>query len=231
MTSTATYSFDPTSANIIINAFAKCGLQPTQLTAQHIANAAFEANLLNVDMSNRNPNGFAVETITQVLSGATASYSLAARIVSVAMAYLTSDSDDNCRVLGAISASQYASITDKTSTTSGGPTSYWFSNTKTPSITVWPLVSSDDTVTYTLNILAFRQNQDFNADSQYTTDLPYRFLDAFSTGLTARLADIYAPDRADRFHASYERKFALLASQDQEYVPITIMPDMSGYRA
>lgn len=230
MTSTATYAFDPATPNLIINAFAKCGLTPTQLTAEHIANAVFEANLLNVDMSNRNPNGFALETITQVISATTATYTLSSRIVSVAAVYVTNDSDSKCRTIGAISASQYAAITDKTTTASGGPTSYFYSKLKTPTISVWPLVASTDTVVYTLNILAFRQGQDFLGDVMYSTDLPYRFLDAFSTGLAARVADIYAPDRAVGYHSAYERKFALLSAQDQENVSISIAPDMSGYR-
>jgi hypothetical protein len=227
MTSTNTYTFDPTSADLVINAFAKCELTPTQLTAEHIRQAAFEANLLNIDMSNRNPNGFAIETITQALT-TDATYALTGRIVSMAMVYVTNSSDSNSRVIGAISASNYASITDKT-TTAAGPTSYYFSNTKTPSITVWPLVASTDTVTYTLNMLVFRQNQDFAADTAYTTDLPYRYIDAFAMGLAARLADIYKPIKADRFYTLYETKFRRLSMQDQENVSLSFTPDMSGY--
>jgi hypothetical protein len=228
MTSTGTYTFDPRIGEIIVHAFAKCGKRRTDLTVEDIKHAEFECNLLAGELTNSNPHQFLLENQTQVLT-TSATYSLEARVSAVAVAYLTSDADDNSRVLGVLSASDYASITDKTATMLGGPTTYFFSLLKTPTITVWPLVDSSDTATYTLNLQTFRQPQDFEVASGVTTDLPYRFFDAFTIGLAARLAETYAPDKVSVYSTRYDRALSLLESQDQEDTPISIAPDVGGY--
>lgn len=210
-------------------AFAMCGVMRTDVTVEHLKNAEFAANLLNVDITNRNPNGFLLETTTETLT-TDATYEIDARTVSIAVAYVTNDSDDTCSVLGRISASEYASITDKTQTGTGGPSSYFFSRLKTPTVSIWPLISSADVVTYTLNMLSFRQVQDFDIASGVTADMPFGVLDAYTYGLAARLATIYKPERAVGYDMQYESKFKLFAVQDQERVPLKMSPNFSRYR-
>lgn len=228
MTSSGTYTFDLSGGNLVLNSLAKAGVGRAEITTEMLSNAEIEANLLNIELTNRNPHQFLVETVTQALSADTAIYSVAARIASVACAYLTNDSDDTCRVLHQLAAAQYAKINDKT--VNGIPNSFWINQAQTPTIYVWPLVDADDTVTYTLNILSFVQPEDFEIDSGTTTSLPYRFLDAFSMGLAHRMALIYRPDRAPLLGPLYEKKLREVTALDQEDVPLSIVPNRSAYR-
>lgn len=227
MTTTGTYTFAPSAADLILNAYGMIQIRRPELTSQHLEDAYMATNLLMVDFSNRNPNRWGLETQSQVLTASLATYTLSARTISIAIAYIetTSGSITTGRVLGPISASEYAAIPNKATT--ARPTSYFFSLLDPPTITLWP--TPDAAATYTLQMQTFRQMQDVDLRSGTTVDSPYRFLDAFSTGLAARLAETYRPEKADRLLALYEKRFQLAAAQDQENVALFITPGLSGY--
>lgn len=227
MTSSGTYVFAPSAGEAFLAALSMCGIRRTEVGMEHLVDATFQANMQMVDFSNKNPNQFALETQTVPLVASTATYSLSARTISIAVAYIetTSGTTTTARVLGAISASEYAAIPNKAQ--EGFPNSYWMNLQPTPTITLY--TTPDSALTYTLKLQTFRQMQDIAPASGETLDAPYRFLDAFTTGLAARLAAIYAPDRAAGLKALFDERFTLAAAQDQERVPIYITPGLSGY--
>jgi len=232
MTTTGTYSFAPSAADIVLNAFGMIQIRRPEITQQHLEDAYMAANMLMVDFSNRNPQRWGMETQSQVLSEQTATYELTARTLAIAIAYIDTTQNDvtTSRVLGPISATDYASIANKAQ--EGPPTSYFFSLLTTPTITVWPVVPEDSDITYTLRMQTFRQMQDVSLPGGYTVDTPYRFLDAFSTGLAARLVVLY-PEKAKLsagdLEALFEKRFKLAAQTDQEKTPMMIRPMMQGY--
>jgi hypothetical protein len=128
-------------------------------------------------------------------------------------------------VLGPISAADYAALPNKGQ--EGRPTSYFFSLLSTPTVTVWP--TPDDANTYTLKMQTFRQLQDVDLSSGSGFDSPYRFLDCITTGLAARLAEFYRPEKADKLNTLYERRFALAQKRDQENVNLKIQPNIGIY--
>jgi len=233
MATTGTYSFAPSAADIVLNAFGMIGVRRPEITQQHLEDAYMAANLLMVDFTNRNPNRWGLETQTQVLAPDTATYTLAAKTVSIAIAYIdtTSGSTTTSRVIGPISATDYGAIPNKGQ--QGQPTSYFFNLlSPAPTITVWPVVPTNSTTTYTLRMQTFRQMQDVNLSNGYTLDAPYRFLDAFSTGMAARLAILY-PEKSKMSVADleglFEKRFRLAAQTDQEKTPMYVRPQMGGY--
>lgn len=228
MTASGTYAFNPGAGEVFLASLSMCGIRRTEVTLEHLVDAAFHANLLMGDFSNRNPNQWALETQSVALVASTASYSLTARTIAIAVAYIetTSGSTTTARVLGPISASEYAAIPNKAQ--EGFPNSYWL-NLQTPTPTITLYFTPDDELTYTLKLQTFRQMQDVNAASGETLDLPYRFFDAFTTGLAARLAVIYAPDKAMVLKALFDERFGLAAAQDQERVNLYITPALAGY--
>ncbi len=232
MTSTNSYNFAPSAADLVLNAFGMIGVRRPEVTQQHLEDAYMAANLLMVDFTNRSPNRWTMETQSQVLSEQTASYDMTARTLAIAIAYIdtTSNGVTTSRVLGPISATDYASIPNKSQEAT--PTSYWFNLLSTPTITVWPVVPLNSNVTYTLRMQTFRQIQDVQISSGSTLDTPYRFLDAFSTGLAARLGILYPPKepgKVEMLDAVFEKRFRLAAQTDQEKTPLYIRPQMSGY--
>ena len=233
MTTSGTYAWNPSAGDLLMNAYAQCLVPRTALTPEHWVNAGMAFNLLMVDLSNRNPHQWALETVSQALSASTAEYTLANRVLAIAIAYIDT-ADEKSRVIGPISATEYGAIPDKT--TEGPPTSYWFNlQAAAPVITLYPVPDEDST--YTLKLMAFRQLQDVAVSAGQTPDAPYRYLDAITTGLASRLAEIY-PDALvkakgqgsiDRLHAQYEAKYNLAARRDQENTPLFVTPGLSSY--
>jgi hypothetical protein len=187
--------------------------------------------MVGVDFTNRNPNRWQMTTLEIPLIEDIKDYDLETETVAVSVVYI--DTDDagspQTRVLGPLSATEYASIANKEN--NGVPTSYFFSLlTPTPKLTLWPV--PDATPVYTMRVQTFRQQQDFSVRGGLTVDTPYRFLDAFTFGVAARLAVYYPPEKgldAAALDSVYERKFALAAALDQERVSLKITPGLSGY--
>lgn len=234
MASSGTYSFAPSAGDIVLNAFAHVQLRRWELTIQHLEDAAMQANMLMVDFSNRNPNRWAMETQDFSLSQGVATYNLATRTVAIAIAYIDTEVNDqtNSRVIGPFSATDYAAVPVKEQ--QAPPTAYFFSLlTPTPTITLWPV--PDGNGPYLLRVQTFRQMQDVVLAGGVGVDTPFRFLDAFTTGLAARLARLYpeklknpVQDRQE-LEGLYKERFGLAAAQDQERTPMRVQPDFSGY--
>lgn len=203
------------------------GIRRGEIVAQHMADAEQEANLLQVEFSNRQPNMFLNELYTVTMVEGTASYTLPARLVAIQAAYLTTTSNgvSQDRIVWPISAFEYAALPDKT--TEAPPTSYWLSMTSTPTIYMWPVPDMDST--YTLNLRMLTQIEDASLINGTNVAVPYRFLDAWVSALAARLAQIYKPEMAALLDAKAERAFQYAAAQDAEAVPTYILPGMANY--
>ncbi len=228
MTSTATYAYNPAASNLTLVAFGRIGIRRTEITAQHMADADNESNLLQVEMSNKNPNMWRSELYTQALTAGTATYTLPARLIAMQAAYITTTTGGTSvdRIIWPLSAFEYAALPDKT--VEAPPTCYWYNRQITPTITLWQV--PDDAATYTLNLRICSQIQDASLASGATLDMPFRFLDVFVAGLAHRLSRIYAPDKEMARKADYMESWANAASQDvDDQVCMFVMPDFSGY--
>lgn len=231
MSSSGTYAFAPSAGDLILNSFGMIGIRRWELTQQHLVDAGLQANLQMVDFSNRNPNRWAMETQDVSLTQGNPTYSLTDRTLAIAIAYIstTSGSTVTDRVIGPLSATDYASMPIKLQ--QGPPTSYFFSLlTPTPTVSVWPCPDANGP--YTLKLQTFRQMQDVALPSGIGLDSPYRFLDAFSKGLAYRLGLIYPPQepgKMDRLKVDFGEAFGLAAGLDQESTPMYVRPILSGY--
>lgn len=185
-------------------------------------------NLLMVDLTNRNPLRWGLETIPITLTSS-ATYTLPNRVIAIPVAYISTTSGVTLdRVIGPISASEYAAIPNKSQV--APPTSYFFSLLTTPTITLWPTPDAATIAALgTLNVQTLRQVQDVDLTNGAGLDSPYRFLDAITTGLAARLAESYAPDRVAPLENSFEAKMTRALGRDQEQVNLYITPGLSGY--
>jgi hypothetical protein len=228
MTSSGTYAFSPSLADLFFGAFSLIQIRREEVLTQHLVDATLQANLLLAKLSNRNPFQFALETQSVPLIKGTAAYNLAGRTVAIAMAVVrTVDTQGTPtdRPLGPFSDTEYASVPNKTQ--QAPPTTYWFQLASTPQITLWP--TPDLTSTYTLIVTSFRQMQDANPALGQTSDFPYRFLDTFVLGLASKLALVYKPESHDRLKALFEESFKEASVQDEQNVDIHITPGLGGY--
>ncbi len=227
MTTTSTYAYGPAASNLMLTAFGRIGIRRTEITAQHLADAENEANLLQVNLANKQPNLWTDELYTQTLTASTATYTLNARLIAIQAAYLTTTSGgvSTDRILWPLSTFEYSAIPDKTQ--ESPPNSYWYNRQITPQITMWPV--PDSSATYTLNLRVCRQIQDVSLVSGTTLDLPYRWLDVYVADLAHRLSRIYAPDKEMLRKQDSIDAWANAATEDKENVPLYIVPQTQSY--
>lgn len=229
MTTTATYAWNPAGSNLTLSAFARIGIRRTEITAQHMADALNEANLAQVEISNRIPNLWSKELYTQALTAGTATYTLPSRLVALQTAYVTTTSGgvSTDRLIFPYGVMEYDAIADKTA--EGPPTAYWLNTIVPPEITFWPV--PDDSATYTFKSHLLRQLQDFSLVSGTTSDVPYRWLDVLVAKLAHRLARIYARELEAQRRADAEEAWTYAATTDKEQVPGYILPSLNSYWA
>ena len=227
MALSGTYAFNPAGGNLVLSAFARIGIRRTEITAQHMADADVEANLVQVELSNRVPNLWLDELYTQVLTAGTATYTLPARLVAFQAPFISIDSGGVAidRIIFPYSTYEYAAIPNKTQ--EGPPTCYWLNMQITPEVTFWPV--PDDSSTYTFKARMLRQVQDASLANGLNIDFPYRWIDVFVAKLAHRLARIYARDLEQIREADAEKAWAIAATTDKEQVPTYVNVNTNAY--
>jgi hypothetical protein len=235
MTTSGTYAFNPSLGEMTLNAFSRCGIRRTSLVQEHLQDARFETNLMLSEWSNRGVNLWKVDLQSIPLTQGQATYYAATNGVSanagitvmILDAYITVNTGTTSydRVIMPISRTEWAQTPNKTQ--QAPPTTFWFDRLINPTITLWPV--PDQSNYYTLNFYRVIQVQDANLENNQTVDIPYRWFDAACSGLAARLAAIYAPERYQILAARAEQSYQIAATEDTENVPLYIMPGLSGY--
>lgn len=222
-TYSSTFNFFPSTGEIGLTAFGRIGVKRTAVTASHMAELRNAANLLLSEWSNQTPNLWVVDLISEPLVASTATYDVPPETVMILDMYITVDGVD--RIIFPISRSEYAAYSDKT--VEGFPTVFWFDRILAPTFTLYPV--PDDTQTYTANYYSVRQTYDATTANATSPEIPYRFLEAFTSGLAWKLAEIYAPALEDKMYNRYLRAWGIASAQDVENVPFYITPGIGGY--
>lgn len=227
MATTSTFAFNPATSNLALSALARCGIRRTEVTAQHMADAEVECNLVQVEISNRQPNLWLDELYEQALDQGEDTITLPNRVIAFQAAYITTTSAGVSvdRIIFPYSVYEYAAIPDKTQ--QAPPTAYWLNMQITPEVKFWPVPDADATYTFKARLL--RQIQDARIANGYTIDMPYRWLDVFVAKLAHRLARIYAPDKEALRKQDAEEAWSVAAIEDQEKVPLFIQPALDSY--
>jgi hypothetical protein len=223
---TGTTTFDPSLGDFVLNAFLLCGVKPTEVDATHMQVARFQTNLLNADWTASGVNMWAVDLITIPLIEGETTYTLPADTVFLLDVYLSTIGFPQMdRLMYGISRDDYASYANKV--TEGTPTLYWFNKIIPPTVTFWQPPSASDK--WVVNIYRATQLQDAALNNGEGPEVPFRFYDAFVWELAARLAVIYAPERAvaltQRASIALEHAF----SSDTGDTGIRVLPQTAGY--
>lgn len=225
MPSSGTYNFSPSLGEVVLNAYARIGVRRAEIEQTHLADARMEANLLLAKMSDQQPNLWAVDLLNIPLVQGTAVYTVppeTAMILDVFIRYGTPSTD---RSIYPISRSEYATYPEKN--LQSFPTVFWFDRLIAPTITMWPV--PDGNGPYTLYYYRVRQIQDAEYANAQNIEIPYLWLDAFTAGLAARLARIYAPSMEGQRKMDADEAWALAAKQDTENVNLVFSPGLSSY--
>ena len=228
MTTSGTWSFNPSLGALIIDAFGRIGIKRAAITQDHMYDASFQANMLLADWASKQPLLWTSETQNLgTLTQGTATYTPAARTVAVLTAYIRTGTGTNQvdRVIGPLSTVEYESMPNKN--TQGPPTSFWFDRLIAPTITLWP--APDNGGPYTLLVQTVSQVQDASVAGGTTMFLPYRYMDAFAADLAHRMARFYAPQLEQVRAADAMQAWQTAFGNDVESVPLFITPGLSSY--
>ena len=190
--------------------------------------ARMASNMLLSRFSNQGVNLWKVDLVTVPLVTGQATYTVDANTVVMLDAYVTNDQtgENIDRIIMPISRTEYASYPNKEQ--QGFPTVFWFDRLLSPTVTLWPVPNVDNGPS-TLSYYRVMQIQDSNLSSGQTVDIPYLWMEAFSYGLAARLAQIWAPDKVALLKPFADEAYAIAAEQNVEQANTYISPMISGY--
>ncbi len=132
--------------------------------------------------------------------------------------------DEKDYPLGRFSRQEYDGIAFKTN--QGLPVSFYIERSINPLMHVY--LTPDDTFTM-IKYNKIRQIQTITGATQ-TLDAPFRFIEAMTSKLAAKLAVKRAPDRIMMLNAEADKSIMLAQTEDRERVRGTFLPDLSGYR-
>ena len=226
MSTSGTYTFNPSLGELTVYAYQLIGVRPTALLQEHIDASRTATNMMFANWSNRGVNLWQVTSTTQALSQGTSQYSVAANTVVVLDAYVTVTSGgvSTDRIILPISRTEYASYPNKTQ--QGFPTVFWFDRLLSPTITLWPVPDGNEA---SLTYYSVLRIQDANMNGTEQVDIPPIWLEAFAYGLAYRLAMIWAPDKALPLKAVADEAYEIAAAQNVETAQQYISPQISGY--
>ena len=229
MTASGSYDYNPSIGEVVLYAFNLCGIRSTSITQEHMNSAKQAMNMMLSTWANRSVNLWKVDQVVVPLVGGQAQYDIQARTVMVLDASVsTTDAGGNMndRIISPISRTEWATYPNKTQ--QGFPTVFWFDRLINPQITIWP-VPDGSGVPSTLTYYRVMQIEDANLPGGESLDVPYRWLDAFSSGLAYYLARLWAPERKQDLKMDAEEAYQLAAAQDVENTQFYISPMIGGY--
>lgn len=220
-----TFDFNPSGGTLLINAFGRCGVRPTELTAQHMFEGQLSMNFILSEMSNLQPNLWEVELQTIPLLAGEPTYTVPAETVMILDLYISTGSPSIDRYLYPMSRTEYAAQPNKT--LQSFPTTFWFDRLVSPTITFWPVPDSNGP--YLVKYYSVRQTMDAVVANGLTVEVPFKWLEAYVAGLAWKLSEIYAPMLEDKLFVRYQRAISIASTQDTENVSMYIKPAVGGY--
>jgi len=224
MATSGTYTFNPSLGEITVYAYQLIGVRPTALLQEHMDAARTAANMMLANWSNKGVNLWQVDLVTTTLVQGTATYNVDSNTVVILDAYIEYGSPAIDRVILPISRTEYASYPNKTQ--QGFPTTFWFDRLLSPTVTLWPVPDGTQT---SLKYYRVIRLQDATLIGTQEVDIPPIWLEAFAYGLAARLAIIWAPERAMALKPMADESYQIAADQNVETAQQYISPQISGY--
>lgn len=214
MATSGTQAFKLDVAELIEEAYERCGLEPR--TGYDARTARRSLNILMSDWANRGINLWTVKEATQSLTKGTNSYTLDAETIDILDAVVRRNGVDYN--LERIGRSTYLSLPNKS--TEGRPTQFWVDRQSTPKLYLYPTPeNSTDEV-------RFYRTERIQDSSEYINDIdiPSRFINPLASGLAYMLSLKRAPDRSVALKTVYDEEMARAEAEDRERVSLKLTP-------
>ena len=238
MTTSGTSSFNLDLAELVEEAFERCGKELR--TGYDLRTARRSLNLLTIEWANRGINLWTIEQGSIPMVTGQSTYPLPVDTIDLLDTVIRTgtgqgQTDIN---ISRISESTYSTIPNKNA--QGRPIQVWINRqsgaeypvtgTNNPKVVVWPTPNAPGNQ-YTFVYWRLRRIQD-SGGGVSTQDIPFRFLTCMVAGLAfylaSKLPDM-APDRILFLKSEYEQQFQLAADEDREKASIRFVPRNSFY--
>lgn len=215
MPTTGTYNFAPTNADLVDEAFERCGVDPASLVARHLLSARRSIQLMLVEWANSEVLQWKVDRETLTLTASDYDINLPTATQDVLTVVLRRDGADT--QLMPMSRTEYLTIPDKTQT--GRPDRYFIDKQRdTKVMYLWPSPeNSTDVIVY--DRLIWHEDVGGAKDQ---SDVPREFLEVFASDLAARLALKYATDRLETLEALRDRAWTHAMEENRERTDISL---------
>ncbi len=227
MATSGTTTFNPSGGELLIFAFALCGLRRMALTPEHMADGRTAFNLWLGNIGNETPNLWTVDLVSQVLVPGQATYAVDPDTIMILDAYIRTGTGDsqNDRLIWPLSRTEYAATPNKQM--QAPPTVFWFERTLAPQLTLWQ--TPDDQETYTLQYYRAKVTEDQNLAGGQNVDVPRWWMLALAYGIAELIADVYAPALSANLGMKAAKYLREAREQDTENTPLYIMPMIGSY--
>lgn len=228
MTTSGTYTFNPSLGELTLYAYNLAGLRNTSVLQEHMEAARMATNMMLSRWSNQGVNLWKVDLVTVPLVQAQTTYTVDANTVMILDAYMVIDdglSNPIDRIITPISRTEYASYPNKEQ--QGFTTTFWFDRLLSPTVTLWP-VPDGNSAQY-LKYYRVVRLEDAAFSNGQTVDIPYLWFEAFADGLAYRLARVWNPPMAPGLKMLADESYQIAASQNIEQAQQYISPQISGY--
>ena len=205
-------------ADVIEEAYELIGLE--MRTGYDARKARRSLNVMFQDWMNRGVNLWTVNRVDLTLTVGDGDYDLNAYDIDLMEVAIRRNGIDY--TIDRITREDYLNIPNKTQT--GRPTQIYFERGSTPSIKLWPVPDTADT------LISYRVQRIQDADSLTNdVDVPSRFIPCMVSGLAYYMALKMAPERAQMAKQIYEEDFKRAADEDSEWGSLFIRPDQRSY--
>lgn len=228
MTSSGTYTFQPSLGELTLYAFGLCQVRRTSIAQEHMESARLAMNLILADWSNQGVNLWKVDLVETPLVQGQTTYPVDPSTIMILDAYIRIDDGSGQptdRIILPISRTEYASYPNKEQ--EGFPTVYWFDRLINPTVTLWQV--PDGYSAQFLRYYRVRQIQDANLPDGETGDLPYRWFNAFANRLALELSRTWNPGMVAGLLPFSDSAYEKAAKQDVENANMYIAPMLGGY--
>ena len=219
------FGFFPSLGEVTLNALSRIRIRGPMVLAEHLHQAWMEANLLQVEWSNKGPNLWKVtEQVIETVPGVPTYPIPSTTIMGLNVTIGTGDPPNETELtITPMTRQEYTMQPNKLQ--QARPTTFWFDRTISPTITLWPCPNQ----VFNMHVWSFGQQMDAMQRGAMQLDVPYRWLDAAAAGLAYRLAMHYANDLEAQRKAQSDDAYQAAATQDTETGSIYVLPMIQGY--
>ena len=230
-TSSGTFNFLLTNGSVVLEAFDRIQIRPTQIDPHMMISARTSMNLEFIDWEDAGFN-FWKTTAGQIdLQAANGTYVLPANLVTLEEAWYSIPNANGSgvsqdRILVPTSRTAYASLTNKEQ--QGIVTQYWFQMLVPPQITFWQ-VPAIGAPTAVVRWFGLQQMEDANLGGGEAPNVPRRAYETLISAMTRRLAEKFRPEQYDAKLKIFEGAWERMTRRDQEPGPISYSPNVGIY--